>query len=1052
MPKSPAATLTWSPESNAYNLHISDHRPMWIEPGTEGPWLAWLTTHTSFSFQGQHGHLNVYKEQRARGAGYWYAYHTAAGQTHKRYLGRSVTVTLTRLEEVARAFRELPSGELQTARMGGEATSTTTQQGSEPGELRTTIVMTRLSPPHLPATLVVRERLLAALDTALSRPLTLLSASAGWGKTTLLASWAHRHPQSVAWFPLEEMDNDPTRFWTSLIEALRRCWPGIGERALTLLQASAPSLAPLVTVLTALLNELADRQAETSPILLILDDYHVIHEPAIHASLAFWLEHQPPHVHLLLASRVDPELSLARLRVRGRLGELRNAELRFTQEETQDFLTQRMGLTLSETDVELLQARTEGWIASLQLAALVLQKHADPSAYVQTLRGNQRFLLDYLREEVLANLPEALQDFLLQTSVLHRFSASLCASITGRDDSDRLLEQVERANLFLQPLDDSQQWYRYHALWAQAMQHEARLRLGTAAVRELHRKASRWYEQQQMLPEAIEAALTGEVFARAAKLIERFAAPNSFRNEYRLLHSWLRRMPEEVLQAQPDLCFQYALTLMFITDRRSSISWTRIESLVQWAEQGFEAREQWERRGDALQLHAVLAFFQEDLMHLFALTHQAQPLLTERSLMYSNYLLTRGYEALLAGEVQAAWQHLLKGYEQVKNLGDYSGAFGAALFLGEVCLEKGELRRASHYFHQALGHIDEDQSLGQQQFLLETGGTEPFFVSWAYHCLARLAYEHNELADAQRYLLQALALRAKPEDEIHVHASGGLIQARLLHACGETSQAQELLLKWERHARFPWSLCSIRVLLARFHLAQGYLAAVEQWAQEKGQTLDFQASEQEKAFSLLHQQEEALILARFSIAQRRGEAALRELTPWKEKAQAQGRKRSVLKIQILEALAHAVRQEHRMARSVLIQTLKLAQPENDQRVFLDEGPAMEALLKTLLPELREAALISYARILLRAFAQESGAQPTREAQPRGENVLLLDPLSEQEQRVLRLLAAGRSNPEIANTLMLSLNTVKTHVQSLYRKLDVHSRVEASEAARRFSLL
>ncbi|WP_201387889.1 LuxR C-terminal-related transcriptional regulator [Ktedonobacter sp. SOSP1-85] len=1046
MPKTPAATLTWSPESNAYNLHISDQRPMWIELGTEGPWFAWLTTHTSFSFQGQHGHLNVYKEQRARGAGYWYAYHTAAGQTHKRYLGRSATVTLTRLEEVARVFRESPPGELQTAHIGREATSTTTQQGSEPGELRTTIVMTRLSPPHLPATLVVRERLLAALDTALTRPLTLLSASAGWGKTTLLASWAHRHPQSVAWFPLEEMDNDPTRFWTLLIEALRRCWPGVGERALTLLQASAP----LATSLAALLNELAGQHAETSPILLILDDYHVINESTIHSSLTFWLEHLPPHVHLLLASRTDPELPLARLRVRGHLGEVRNSELRFTQEETQDFLTQRMGLALSETDVALLQARTEGWIASLQLAALVLQKHADPSAYVQILRGNQRFLLDYLREEVLASLPEALQDFLLQTSGLDRLSALLCDALTGREDSDHLLEQVERANLFLQPLDESRQWYRYHALWAQAMQHEARLRLGAAAVRELHRKASQWYEQQRLLPEAIEAALRGEHFSRATALIGRFVAPNSFRNEYHLVCSWLRRIPDEVLQAQPELCFQAADALMITTDRRSSDTWTRSEQLLQWAEQGFEAREQWERRGDALQLHAVLAFFQEDLMHLFALTHQAQPLLTERSLMYSNNLLTRGYEALLAGEVQVAWQYLLKGYEQIKNLGDYAGAFGAALFLGEVCLEKGELRRASHYFHQALGHIDEDQSLGQQQFLLETGGTEPFFVSWAYHCLARLAYEHNEVADAQRYLLQALALRAKPEDEIHVHASGGLIQARLLHACGKTSQAQELLLKWERHARFPWSLCSIRVLLARLRLAQGDLHTVEQWAQAKEHVWSSQTPEQ--GLSHLKKQEEALLLARLHIAQQRGETALKELAPWKEKAQAQGRKRSVLEVQILEALAHATCQEHSQARSSLLQALRLAHPENYQRVFLDEGSAMEALLKTLLPELRETALISYTRILLRAFAQESGAQPTREAQPRGENSLLLDPLSEQEQRVLRLLAAGRSNPEIANTLVLSLNTVKTHVQSLYRKLDVHSRVEASEAARRFSLL
>jgi LuxR family maltose regulon positive regulatory protein len=902
------------------------------------------------------------------------------------------------------------------------------------------VVLTRLSPPQLPATLVVRERLLAMVDTALSRPLTLLSAAAGWGKTTLLATWAHRHPQVVAWLPLEEMDNDPTRFWTSLIEALRRCRPEIGERALTLLQASAP----LATSLTALLNELAAQQAETSPVLLILDDYHIINEPTIHSSLTFWLEHLPAHVHLLLASRTDPDLPLARLRVRGHLGEVRHTELHFTQEETRDFLTQRMGIALSARDVELLQARTEGWIASLHLVGLVLQKHADPSTYVQTLSGNQRFLLDYLREEVLSSLPERMQDFLLRTSGLDRLSASLCDALIGREESDRLLEQVERANLFLQPLDESRQWYRYHALWAQAMQHEARRRLGAAAVRGLHSRASLWYEQQRMLPEAIEAALRGEDFSRATTLIERFIAPNSYRNAYHLVYSWLRRLPDEVLQAQPKLCFLSAHALIITTDRRSPATWERSEQLLQWAEQGFEVREQREQRGEALQLTAIIAFFQENLPANFTLTYQAQPLLTERNFMYPHTLLSRGLEALFAGEVRMAWQYLFEGYERLKSLGHHSGSFGAALFLGAVCLEKGELRSASNYAQQALNYLDKDQDPIWQQIRLATGDSEPFYTSWAYHFLAQLAYEHNELAEAQQYLSQARALRNKPEEEIHVLASGALIQARLLHASGETEKARDMLSAWEMHARFSWPLRELRACRVRLCLAAGDLSVAEQWAREKEQ------ADLEAKLPLLLEQAEALLLARLHIAQARGETALQELAPWKEKARAQGRQQSVLEIQILEALAYVACQEHRQARATLLQALKLAQPQKYQRVFLDEGSAMETLLRTLLPELRETSLLSFARLLLQGFAQDAGSQPSQEVSRK--DSLLLEPLSEQEQRVLRLLVAGRSNPEIANLLIISLNTVKTHIQSLYRKLDVHNRVEASEVARRLSLL
>ncbi|GHO57482.1 LuxR C-terminal-related transcriptional regulator [Ktedonobacter robiniae] len=1041
MPKPPTHALIWSTKKRCYILHTPDHPPQPIIPGNEEIWRVWLTTHSSFSFQGQHGRLNVLKEFRARGTGYWYAYHTNSGSRRKCYLGPSVSVTLARLEEVAEALQEIKRE--HTTQAGNETPSNMVEPERELNDQSRMMVMTRLFPPRLPATLVVRERLLSVMDTALSRPLTLLSASAGWGKTTLLSAWAHRHPQSVAWLSLEELDNDPTRFWISLIVALRRWWPEIGERALALLPGRSLSAG-----VTMLLSELVDRSAQPSPIVLILDDYHVIDEPTIHASLSIFLKHLPSHVHLILSSRVDPDLPLSRFRVRGQLFELRDTDLRFTREEAQHFLIERMGLALEDRDVALLEAHTEGWIASLQLAALFLQKQTDPSAGVRMLRGNQRFLLDYLREEILASLSQDVQDFLLETSGLNPLSTSLCDAVRGREDSDHLLEQVERANLFLQPLSESRQWYRYHALWAQGMQHEARLRLGAAALHSLSQKASLWYEQQRMLPEAIEAALAGEDFGRVALLIERFVAPNSFRNEFYLLRSWLEQLPEEVVRAQPELCSLSVLAMMFTTDRRSPAIQARSEQFLLWAEQGFEAKGQWEHLGDALELHAELAFYQEDFPRALVLAYQARPLLSKASFLSPDNVLADALEAFLTGEVERAWPYILESLERSKRIDSLVNVFATLLYLGNVCLEKGEMQKASRYYHQALSSIDQDQEMSRQQFLA-TGDMDPFFTSWAYHSLAQISYEQNDISKAQHYLSQALALREKPEESIHVFTSGSLIQTRLLQACGETAQAQELLLRWERSARFSWPLSMIRVFLARVQLAQGNLLAVEQWAQH---TFDPRIPKQEQDLPLLYQQEEALLLARLQIAQKRGEAALNELAPWKEKAQAQGRKRSVLEIQILVSLAHFVSQESTRARSALREALELAQPENYQRLFLDEGPEMEHLLKMLLPELREASLRASVQNLLRAFAQDPGSQPAEEAPHSSKDALFPEPLSNQEQRVLRLLVAGRSNPEIARQLVISVNTVKTHVQSLYRKLDVNNRVEASEVARRLLLL
>ena len=371
MPRVPLHALIWSRDQGCYALYMQDRLVQQVQPRDEAAWLAWLREVSSFAFHGASGSLNVYLEARSPGGQYWYAYHTSRGRTRKRYLGRTETLQLSRLEETAFALRR-------------------EQQPPQAFDQGLLVLSGRLAPPRLPAALVERESLLICLDGALATPLTLLSAPAGFGKTTLLSAWARRHEAQVAWLSLEELDNSPTRFWVALIAALRRCGgcaPSFGETALALLSSPQP---PLATILVALLQELESHEAHPVPIVLMLDDYQVIEEQAIHEGMSFWVEHLPAHVHLILASRVDPDLPLSRWRVRGQLTEIRADDLRFQEGEASQYLGQLLSPPLSEEEVQQLVSRTEGWIACLHLAALTLQKRADRAAFLQAFTGSQR--------------------------------------------------------------------------------------------------------------------------------------------------------------------------------------------------------------------------------------------------------------------------------------------------------------------------------------------------------------------------------------------------------------------------------------------------------------------------------------------------------------------------------------------------------------------------------------------------------------------------------------------------------------------------------------
>ncbi len=531
MPKPATHTLTWSAQSKTYALISPDYPLQFLAPGDEEAWLAWLTAHSSFAFHGQCGHLSVLKESRQRGGGYWYAYHTIQSHTRKRYLGRTAMVTLASLEKVAQEFSTSPSLPVP-------------EPPAPLHEQKGVLLSTRLSPPRLPISLVDRSRLLRELDAARSYPLTLVSASAGSGKTTLLSAWVASFPrpqasggrtrdaerrraeQAITWLSLDALDNDPIRFWASVIAALNAqrgtYQPRIGQTALALLHS--PQSPPLSTILTALLNEFAQISGE---IILILDDYHVIEDQAIHEGLLFLLDHLPENLHLVLATRTDPALPLSRLRVRGQMIEIRTSDLRFTQAETTSFLLQSMGLPLSEEDVATLQQRTEGWIAGLQLAALSLRKRQDLAGFVKDFAGSYRYLLDYVQQDILARLPVSLQDFLLQTSILTRMNAALCQAVTaapGELASQEMLEALEQANLFVVLLDEQRQWYRYHDLFREAL-HTRLHAAQPALVPLLHQRASRWYETQGEWQEAIAHALAAPDYPLAASLMER-AAPH----------------------------------------------------------------------------------------------------------------------------------------------------------------------------------------------------------------------------------------------------------------------------------------------------------------------------------------------------------------------------------------------------------------------------------------------------------------------------------------------------------------------------------------------
>ncbi len=895
------------------------------------------------------------------------------------------------------------------------------------------LLETKLHVPRRRRSLVARPRLSERLTRGAESALTLVSAPAGFGKTTLLAEWVAAAPAdgpATAWLSLDQRDNDPTLFWTYLVAALKMAAPGVGASALSLLESVAQP--PIEAVLATLLNDL---DAIPNDVVLVLDDYHVIDARDVQDGMAFLLEHLPPQLHLVIAGRADPTLPLARLRGRGELVEVRAADLRFTPDEAAAYLNEAMGLALTKTDVVALEARTEGWITALQLAALSMQGRDDIAGFIAGFAGDDRYIVDYLVEEVLQRQPAHLRSFLLQTSILSRLNGSLCEAVTGQEGGKVTLEVIDRGNLFLVPLDDRRRWYRYHHLFADVLRARLQDEQPDAAL-DLHRRASNWYEQNGERAEAIRHAMAGEDFDLAANLIE-LAIPET--HQYRqeaTLRRWLEALPDELIRVRPVLSNAYAGSLLV----RGEVD--GVESRLRDAEQWLDAsparspdmavadEEQFRALPAAIAVHrAGQARILGDVDG--TMTHARRAL----DLVGKDDHVPRGAAAALLGlahwtrgDLAAAHRGYTEAMATFEKIGYFSDVLGCAVVLADLRITQGRLREAMSTYERGL-QVASAQSAPARR------GAADIHVG-----LSRLLAERNDL-DAARRQLQL-------SSELGEHA--GLPQhryrwrvamSRIREAEGDLAGALDLLDEAERVyvGDFLPDAQPIPAMRARLRVRSGRLVDALGWSAERGLSV-------EDDLSYLREFEH-ITLARILVAQYAAERAGRfpdEATRLLDRllraAEAGARTGSVLEILVAQALAQQVRGDLPAARAALQRALALAEPEGYVRLFVDEGPPMTSLLKAA----GKAGIApSYVRRLLVAGHQTEDSTPAEQG--------LIEPLSERELDVLRLLGTDLDGPDIARELVVSLNTVRTHTKNIYAKLGVNNRRAAVRRAREFDL-
>lgn len=846
------------------------------------------------------------------------------------------------------------------------------------------LLKTKLHIPQPPPNEVPRQRLIDALNQGAERRLTLLSAPPGSGKSTLVSSWAMRAPHDVAWLRLDAGDNDPVRFWRYVLLALQKLQPGITEDIVDNLPAEQ---APAFIV-----NMMADMHTSA---VLVLDDYHLIENQQVHDGTSFLLDYLSEQMHLMIATRIDPPLPLGRLRVRGQLLEIRADDLRFTPEETQHFLQEAMKLNLTQAQIHALEQKTQGWVAGLQLAGLSLQDKDDTNALIDAFTGTNRYVMDYLVEEVLNHQPEHVRDFLLKTSILDLFCAPLCDFVCGINNSQAILETLERHNQFFAPLDDKREWYACHQLFADLLRYRLQQ---SDDVRLLHRRASEWYSANNMLPQAIDHALLSGDEAHTVALIEASAPVMWSRSELATFARWIEHLPEDALYSNPRLCVYVART------RISTGPTDSISALLNHAAQQLADDIVWLGYIDSIRSHYLR--FEEDLDQAQIIATRALERIPEHHTDWRNFAQF-SLSGCLYGkgklrQAERAFAEMITLSQSSKN---HFGLYVAIFVRAEILL--------------FMGYLDEAQAI----FESHLNGPLPIH-GWADIGLGMIDFERGRLEEARHHIESGLANgKAGGIGDLILRGYSRLTHIHLV--LGDLERAQDYaqhMMVYVQPVNMPMTMRWAQAVKARIWLAQGELDLVREWAETI--TLNptpltfayqFEYLTYLRALMVLGDIKQAITL----IDQRLKIIGKHLLTE--------------IELRTLKALALAQVGEQHNALAALKRALSLAEPHGLVRIFLDDG----ALLHFLLDKLKDVH--PYAQTLL----SETSAQL-----PEG----LTEALTEREMMILQAIADGASNADIAETFVISVATVKKHISNLFLKLNVNNRTLAVARAREWQIL
>jgi LuxR family transcriptional regulator, maltose regulon positive regulatory protein len=879
------------------------------------------------------------------------------------------------------------------------------------------ILLTKLFVPSPRVNLVPRHRLIERLNNSLVTgcKLTLISAPAGFGKSTLVCDWLRSINIPIAWLTLDERDKDPARFLAYLAAALQNVQPGIGLALQAILQSPQP--LQIENILTLLINEIA---LIAEDFLVVLDDYHAVDSAQVDQCLDFLIDHQPPRMHLVIATREDPDLPLAHLRARGHCIELRAADLQFTPAEVSEFLNQGMRLNLSDGDVAALETRTEGWIAGLQMAAISMQGLQDIEGFIQSFTGSHRFVMDYLLEEVLSRQPENIQAFLQKTSILDRMCGSLCDALLENPSipGQSILEYLDHANLFIIPLDNERCWFRYHHLFASLLRKRLGQSLAPEGINRLHNHASEWYENNDLILEAFRHAAAANDIERAMRLMESSKMPLHLRGTVSTILEWLMTLPVTILNAQPALWWKQA-EMLLLSGQMSEVEERLLacEAALDAASLPAAGLDDTTRNiiGEIAALRSNLAIAQQNAETILVQAHHAlEYLLPENLAFRASVVRDIGFANNLLGNRTEARQNFTESLSLAKASGDMVEPLLSTIGLAQIHERENQLYLADECYQRIQPTIGDYSILN---------------AGVVYLGKARICYEWNDLDTAEKYGEQSLQLAQQFSQIIHRSIMSEVFLARLQLAQGDLSRATALLSHAEQIARqhnFHNRMSEITAVKVLLLLRQGDLKAAAQ---------------------LAHQYDLSMSKARVLLVHKNPCAALAVLETLHRQIVAKGWVDEQLKVLVLKTIALYANREKDQAVRLLGETLTLAEPGGFIRLFLDEGAPMAQLLH----EAKSHGLMpDYTGKLLAAFeAEKRWGQSRPDLSP---TKPLIDPLSPREIEILKLITQGLSNREIGERLFLALDTVKGHNRRIFEKLQVQRRTEAIARARELGLI